>query len=220
MARSMLVFLLSRMNLSLPDLVEPKLSFEQLDIAAAREEARLEDGGEMLLRLAQVGLLMVEAHHLLERHPDGAADRLRQAERLKLAIAYAQRNGSFAGKRIRYAVTTCRSGSSLRELMVTNQARNLMHLGRVDRAEPILERAGLILANSIGRDHPRFALWQLTRAEWLIASGDASGARRLAEEAESTIRIHFGATSPEVRRMTSVLSLASESKPTGAGGEP
>lgn len=112
------------------------------------------------------------------------------------------------------------SGHSHLGIALTNQARNLMHLGRVDRAEPILERAGLILANSIGRDHPRFALWQLTRAEWLIASGDASGARRLAEEAESTIRIHFGATSPEVRRMTSVLSLASESKPTGAGGEP
>lgn len=95
-------------------------------------------------------------------------------------------------------------------IALNNQARNLVQLGRFVEAGPVVERAGQIISTSLGQAHPRFALWQLTHAEWLLASGDSASARKLAGEVEPKIRSRYVAGTPEMQRLQRILSRDDE----------
>ncbi|HWT15045.1 MAG TPA: serine/threonine-protein kinase [Patescibacteria group bacterium] len=93
-------------------------------------------------------------------------------------------------------------------IALNNQARNLLRLERSAEAGPLIARAGGILAASIGTEHPRYALWRLTRAEWLLARGANTEARQEALTAQPIITARFAADSPEAERLRALLVAA------------
>lgn len=92
-----------------------------------------------------------------------------------------------------------------------NHGRNLMRLRRPEEAGRLIEQAGAILADSLGKDHPRYAAWQLTRAEWLLGVGRRQEALETIVAAEPAILTNFARESPEMARlMTLRASLADQ----------
>lgn len=95
-------------------------------------------------------------------------------------------------------------------IALTNQARNLIQLNRGIEAGSLLERAGDILAASLGEEHPRYALWRLTRAEWLFVMGRRDAAAVEVGAAQPLISGHFPAHSPETERLRTLLDAVAE----------
>ena len=54
---------------------------------------------------------------------------------------------------------------------------------------------------SLGREHPRYAVWQLTRAEWLLAANRRAEAIVEVAAARTPIEASFAADSAEVARL-------------------
>jgi hypothetical protein len=87
-----------------------------------------------------------------------------------------------------------------------NHARALLSLSRIPEALALLERSGQILASSLGTGHPRWQVYQVSRAKALALSDAAAQSLPLLTSALPALEEAFGADSREAQRARRVLS--------------
>ena len=77
---------------------------------------------------------------------------------------------------------------ALTGIVLHNQGRAELAAGELDAARESLVRSRDILAATLGEEHPRYAVWRVTEAQWALAAGDAALARTQLEAVCATYR--------------------------------
>ena len=104
---------------------------------------------------------------------------------------------------------------ALTGIVLHNRGRAELAAGELDAARESLVRSRDILAATLGEEHPRFAVWRVTEAQWALAAGDEASARTQLEAACATYRSGVSLDQRERQRLFATIEALGRKRKGG-----